>query len=249
MKQRLELPGRKRPYIMAHRGNRVLCPENTLAAFKQAFKDGADIIETDLHLSKDDEYICIHDDTLDRTTDKVGAIAALTVAEIKEASANNQMHGFEKERVPLLHEVTAILPPDVALALELKSDRFLEMETCERLIRMLDEVRVLNRTIFLSFSMERLQTIKQVQKDLPIGWITMRELKPPKDVEMVGVSYPLLWANPLYVSIAHRRGILVCPLDLEPEKRLKSYLRRGCDAVITDNSATTMRKLMRLGAR
>ena len=43
---KLSLPDRTKPYVMAHRGNRVLCPENTLASFQQAFKEGADILET-----------------------------------------------------------------------------------------------------------------------------------------------------------------------------------------------------------
>ena len=45
----LSLPGRAKPYVMAHRGNRVLCPENTLSAFLKAFEEGADILETDLY--------------------------------------------------------------------------------------------------------------------------------------------------------------------------------------------------------
>jgi glycerophosphoryl diester phosphodiesterase len=59
---------------MAHRGNRVLCPENTLAAFRQALADGADILETDLHLTADKEFVCIHDATVDRTTNGSGAV-------------------------------------------------------------------------------------------------------------------------------------------------------------------------------
>ena len=59
----LTLPGRTKPYVMAHRGNRVLCPENTLASFSKAFEEGADILETDLHLSADGVFMCIHDAT------------------------------------------------------------------------------------------------------------------------------------------------------------------------------------------
>ncbi|HZK60580.1 MAG TPA: glycerophosphodiester phosphodiesterase family protein, partial [Anaerovoracaceae bacterium] len=72
---------------MAHRGNRQLCPENTLAAFRQAIIDGADIIETDLHLSADGVFICIHDETLDRTTNAQGLVAKKTLKELKSKSA------------------------------------------------------------------------------------------------------------------------------------------------------------------
>ena len=46
---------------MAHRGNRVACPENTLASFRRALEDGADILETDLYVSADGTFVCIHD--------------------------------------------------------------------------------------------------------------------------------------------------------------------------------------------
>ena len=71
----LTLPGRRKPYVMAHRGNRVACPENTLAAFRRALADGADILETDLHVAADGQFVCIHDGTLDRTTNGRGLVA------------------------------------------------------------------------------------------------------------------------------------------------------------------------------
>ena len=70
---------RPKPLLMAHRGNRVLFPENTIAAFRQAINDRADILETDLHLSSDDEFICIHDASVDRTTNGVGEVNDLSL--------------------------------------------------------------------------------------------------------------------------------------------------------------------------
>ena len=72
------LAGKRKPLVMAHRGNRELFPENTLPAFRRAWQEGADIIETDLHLSRDGEFMCIHDSTLDRTTCGDGPVAART---------------------------------------------------------------------------------------------------------------------------------------------------------------------------
>ncbi len=243
MQRKLEIPGKKKPYLMAHRGNRAFCPENTLVSFQHAFEDGADILETDLHLSKDGQFICIHDATLDRTTDGSGKIADLTVAEIKKVSAFNHRAGFEKERIPLLAETAAILPPDVALALELKSDCFLEEKICRQLVAELKNAGILDRTIVLSFSAPRIFTVRKVEKDMPIGLITMKKIFPPADVDMVGPFFPILWANPWYIHAAHRTGMLVCPLDPAPEPRLAGYLKRGCDAIITDNPTVT-RKAM-----
>jgi len=243
MQRKLEIPGKKKPYLMAHRGNRTECPENTLVSFRHAFQDGADILETDLHLSKDGQFICIHDGTLDRTTDGSGKIADLTVAEIKSVSAFNHMTGFEQERIPLLAETAAILPRNVALALELKSDCFLEENICQQLVAELKNAGILDRTIVLSFSAPRVFAVRKVEKDMPVGLITMKKIFPPADVDMVGPFFPILWANPWYIHAAHRAGILVCPLDPVPEPRLAGYLKRGCDAIITDNPAIT-RKAM-----
>jgi len=246
MQRKLEISGKEKPYLMAHRGNRVLCPENTLASFKQAIWDGADILETDLHLSKDEQFVCIHDATLDRTTDSSGAIADLTVAEIKKVCASNHMPGFEKERVPLLSEVATILPPNVALALELKTDRFLEDKVCEMLWKELQKYGISNRSLVLSFSAERVLCAKKISNAIPIGLITMKRLKPPEGFDMVGPFFPILWLNPAYIQSAHRKGMLVCPLDTTPEPRLAHYLKKGCDAIISDNPAVTRKAIDKL---
>src|SRR5512136_2944979 len=106
--RQLNIPGRPKPYVMAHRGNQVACPENTLAAFRRALADGADIIETDLHLTADGVFVCIHDGMVDRTTDGHGAVAEMTLAQIKTLSASCGRPEFAAERVPTLAETAAL---------------------------------------------------------------------------------------------------------------------------------------------
>src|SRR5512143_2830398 len=84
----LALPGRTKPYGMAHRGNRTACPENTIAAFRRALEGGADVLETVLWLSPDGVFVCIHDATLDRTTDGKGPVEERTAAGLKALSAS-----------------------------------------------------------------------------------------------------------------------------------------------------------------
>ncbi|MBU4002022.1 MAG: glycerophosphodiester phosphodiesterase, partial [Proteobacteria bacterium] len=167
------LTGKKKPYIMAHRGNPTVCPENTLASFQQAVEDGADIIETDLHLSKDGEFVCIHDATVDRTTDGHGPVADKTLEELRKLKAGCGFEGFSRESIPSLKEVISILPADVALALELKIDGFLEEEICGRLVDLLKESRILERTLIISFSLPRTQAMKAVEPGILTGWITL----------------------------------------------------------------------------
>lgn len=241
----LAIPGKPKPYLLAHRGNRVRCPENTLAAFRQALADGADALETDLHLTADGVFVCIHDATVDRTTDGAGPVAGMTLAELRQLSASYGRPEFQSERTPTLAELASLLPADVALALELKTDRFLEPAICQRLVDELRAAGVLERTVILSFSLARVQAVQAAAPDLPIGWITLSRPWPTKGVQLLGPLWPLLLLNPLYPWLAHRRGQLVAPLDPTPDRRLWLYKLLRCDAVLSDDPASTRAALSR----
>lgn len=230
---------------MAHRGNRAACPENTLASFRRALEDGADVLETDLHLSSDGVFVCIHDPTLERTTDGTGPVEARTLAELKALSASCGRTEFAGERIPTLAELAAILPPDRGLALELKSDRFLDPAVGRRLGEELEGFGVLGRSVVLSFSRARLDATRLGAPGLPSGWITLKEARPAGGVELLGPWWPLLLVNPLFVALAHRRGQAVAPLDPAPGSRLWLYRLLGCDAVLTDDPEKTLRQLGR----
>lgn len=235
----LTIPGRKKPYVMAHRGNNVLCPENTMASFKQSFQDGADILETDLQLSKNDQFICIHDGSIDRTTDGTGLVSDYTSEELKHFSAYYGREEFKSERIPLLTELAAILPPDIALALELKSDRFLEDETCQRLIDILTTTGIRNRTFVISFSKARVLCLHRLAPDIPAGLITMSGYSPDHEMQIIGPFWPLVLLNPFYIRQVRKNKQIVCPLDPTPDKRLWIYEKMKVDAVLTDNPQKT----------
>jgi glycerophosphoryl diester phosphodiesterase len=239
----LNPPGKSKPYVMAHRGNRVACPENTLAAFRRALDDGADILETDLRLSSEGVFVCIHDAKVDRTTNGTGAVSKMTLREIKTLSAANGRSEFEAERIPTLAELTEILPPDVPLALELKADQFLVADVCRRLASELDRARVRERTVVLSFSLARLVTMRSIAPDIPIGWITLTRAVPLRGVQFLGPLWPLMILNPFYVRLAHLRGQMVGPLDPTPDSRLWLYRWLGCDVVLSDDPGATIQAL------
>jgi glycerophosphoryl diester phosphodiesterase len=75
------------PVVIAHRGGARLRPENTLAAFDYAVALGADALECDVHVSRDGEVVVIHDDTVDRTTNARGPVAAYTARELQQMDA------------------------------------------------------------------------------------------------------------------------------------------------------------------
>ena len=169
----------------------------------------------------------------------------MTVAQLQSYSASYGRAGFEAERIPTLREFLEIVPPHIAIGLELKSDAFLEQRVCERLLQLLYEAEAADRAFVLSFSRERLEAVRRYAPELGTGLITLFRLLPDSGGEFTGPLWPALFANPFYVMIAHRRGQLVCPLDPTPEPRLWYYRLIGCDAVLSNNPAKTLRALGR----
>lgn len=239
----LEFTSRPKPYIMAHRGNRSVCPENTLVAFQRAFAEEADILETDLRRTADGVFVCIHDETVNRTTDGHGYVAEKTLAELKMLDAGFGHLQYAGQRIPTLAELACILPAATFLALELKSDDFLQPAVCRTLAAELSKLGIAERTVFVSFSLPRLHTMQAAVPGVRAGWITIKGLFPARGMQMAGPYWPLLLANPLFVLIAHLRRQVVCPLDPTPEPRLWLYRLLGCDAVLTDDPGKTRRAL------
>lgn len=111
------------PLIIAHRGASGHAPENTLAAFKLAWEQGADGIEGDFHLTRDGRIICLHDaDT--RRTAPGGAPLTVRQSTLDELRALDvgvwKGEAFRGERIPTLDEVMAIVPAGKRLFLEVK---------------------------------------------------------------------------------------------------------------------------------
>ena len=79
-----------RPLVFAHRGGAKLAPENTMPAIDNGMSLGADGLEIDVQLSADGIPVVIHDQTLDRTTDRTGPVSALTAAELARVDAGFQ---------------------------------------------------------------------------------------------------------------------------------------------------------------
>ena len=99
--------------IIGHRGAAALAPENTLASFRLAVRLGVDAVELDVQRSGH-ELVVIHDDRVDRTTDGTGRVADLPFEALRRLDAG------DGERIPTLEEVLEVVPPSVAVNVELK---------------------------------------------------------------------------------------------------------------------------------
>jgi glycerophosphoryl diester phosphodiesterase len=113
------------PLVIAHRGDSAHRPENTLASFSSALEVGAELVELDVHLTRDDHVVVIHDATLERTTNGSGRVIEQTLAEIRALSAGYPARfgdAYAGERVPLLAEVLGLVEGRARAMIELKHE-------------------------------------------------------------------------------------------------------------------------------
>jgi len=242
---------RQRPLIMAHRGDAVHAPENTFASFRLALQAGVDLLETDLWITADDVLVCHHDRTLDRTTDRSGAIPDLTLQEVKAAHVIGSYCGaydpasYPGERVPTLDELLDLVPAEVGMALELKDPRLGQPRYAAQLVDQI-QARIEARTVLLlSFDAGLLWVARMATPEVWIGKIGMFSPIPLFRGDGIGTTYPALRLNPLYMWIAHLQKLWVCPLDPSPDEHLPRYLRMGVDAVLSHDPAKTREALRR----
>jgi glycerophosphoryl diester phosphodiesterase len=140
---------------IAHRGGSQLRPENTVVAFDHAVALGADALECDVHLSRDNELVVIHDATLERTTNGSGPVAARTAAELAQVDAAfhfDPAGGYPFRArgigVPRLHDVL-VRYRDRPVIVEIKGE---DSRTAERLVALIREHDAADRVVVGGFS-------------------------------------------------------------------------------------------------
>ena len=110
------------PLIVAHRGASYDAPENTLAAFRLGFQQGADAIEGDFRLTKDGHVVCAHDARTKRVGDRDLEVEKSTLAQLQKIDIGTwKSPTFAKERVATLADVLAVVPRGKRAFLELKT--------------------------------------------------------------------------------------------------------------------------------
>jgi len=107
----------------AHRGAMKTHPENTIPAFNAAVNAGAQMIEFDVWLTKDNKMVVLHDSKVDRTTNGQGKVSDLTLAEIKKLDAGSwKAAGFAGVQIPTFQEVLDVMPYNIWLNVHIKGD-------------------------------------------------------------------------------------------------------------------------------
>jgi glycerophosphoryl diester phosphodiesterase len=161
------------PKFIAHRGASADAPENTLAAFRLAWQQGADGIEGDFYQTVDGAVVCIHDPTTKRTAGKDVSVKTSTLAELRALDVGAwKGKGFQGEQIPTLAEVLDVLPPDKWFFLEIKDTKGI----VPAIATILEEKKANpEKVVLISFSGD---VVKECREKIPgYGTCLISELK------------------------------------------------------------------------
>ncbi|MEU2082934.1 glycerophosphodiester phosphodiesterase family protein [Streptomyces albus] len=210
---------------VGHRGVMGVEPENTLRSFVRAEREGLDVIELDLHLSKDGALVVMHDADVARTTDGSGPISAFTLAELRELDAG------EGERVPVFDEVVDAVRSPLQAEIKDRAAARVLAETIER--RGLHD-----RVTVISFHAEALRETRSHLPDIPLVLVAGRSspTAPERAAELGAgmISLDLRHVDQDIVDRAHSAGIQVISWTVNTDEELARARTLGLDGVVTD---------------
>lgn len=140
-----------------------------MAAFRQAYYDGADSIELDVSKTKDGKLVVIHDDTVDRTTNGTGAVKNLTLEEVQKLDAGAWKGPLHVgERAPELGEVLEWAKDKIHVTIEVKRATAAE-SSGEELVGIIRDRNVSNQVSVMSFNHEFVERVEAQAPDLDTG--------------------------------------------------------------------------------
>ncbi len=161
--------------LAAHRGDRKNCPENTMPAFKSAYEAGVDMIETDIHITRDGELVLIHDRSVCRTTGVERFVTDMTLDEVKALDAGSWFSNeFERVKVPTVREFMEwVVPTNLLVNWELKDyPAEVGVETAhdsvDKLLMLIREYGMESRSMLNSFSRQVLEYAHKQAPELPV---------------------------------------------------------------------------------
>jgi glycerophosphoryl diester phosphodiesterase len=233
--------------LIAHRGasGNGHAPENTLAAFQEAINIGVDCVECDVHCTKDDQIVVIHDSSLNRTTNMKGFIKEMTLSEIRNADAGSWFdQKFKEERIPTLKELLELTKGNVITVIEIKADNI-----TDKVIRDVETSEAISEVVIQSFYPAAVKAVHEIKPEIPKallvgGAIPIRRLTSILElihnVSKIGASMLNLSSNiitPKLVKESHKRGISVWAWTVDDEIEMKKLEDMGVDGITSNYPA------------
>ena len=259
------------PRIVAHRGDSARFPENTLEAFLSAYAMGVDVIETDVHLSKDGVLVIWHDRTLDRNTDGSGMIEDHTLAELKQFDAgfsfshdDGQTYPFRGKGIRLctLEEALKACPAQrFNIDLKTKSEAIVDV-----FIQVIRANHATRRVVGASFHLSNLKSLRKKAPEI-LTSLTTTEVVPLLLLQKLGLLPTLPFKKrlmifqvpvrqkfitvitPRFIKAMHKRGAIIQVWTINEEKEIRRLFELGVDAVMTDKPTLTFQVARQMGIR
>jgi len=217
---------------IGHRGAKGLEPENTLRSFSKAIDLGVDMIEFDVHLTKDKKVVVIHDDKLDRTTNGKGLVKEKSLKEIKK------LYAGKRERIPTLEETLDSVAKRVKVNIELKGE-----ETAESVSKIIDEYLKnkkwpLGYFFVSSFDYQELEDFKKFQPKVKLGIIAEDKktdfLKSAKRLRVFSINLSMELINKKLVKNLHGKGFKIFVWTVNKKSDIRKMRLLEIDGIVSD---------------
>lgn len=244
-KQTVRLGSPDDPVVIAHRGFSDETPENSMAAFRRALRAGVDMIELDVRLSADNQFVVMHDRRVDRTTDGHGHVADFAADELC-ALDNGSWYSrrFARQRVPLLRDVLPMTAGGTGLNIEIKPDvrSTNGVPAVELVLELARSTRALHRIVFSSFNHRMMRDLKRIDAGAVTGVLfnpiknfrrSPAQLAAHAEADIFICSKYQLTGE--VVNDAHRDGVRVYVYGVHTERDVRRALHLGVDGLIANN--------------
>lgn len=225
--------------IIAHRGYSGIAPENTLVAFKKAIEVGADYFELDVHKTKDDVLVVIHDKTVNRTSsnNKKGEISKLNYSDLEDMHVGFSTkfgNQYSNEKIPTLEEALLLAKGKIKVCVEIKEEN-IERQVAE----LLQKVNMTNEVIVFSFSKQTVLDIEKINPSIETLFLksyadlnTLDFIK-ENSINAIGVGRNMEMTKK-FISYAHQNNIKVFIWTVNKEKDIKKLINLNIDGIITN---------------
>lgn len=231
--------------IYGHRGAKGEAPENTLAGFQHAYRQGIRHFEMDIQLSSDGVPVVVHDHTVDRTTEAEGRISAFTAAQLGQLDARqNGANWPTPVGIPTLDAVFEACPDFTHMQLEVKKDSRPRLNAlCNRLVETVHRHHWQHRLTVTSSDIWFLQAVKRRDRNISTGLVTDRRFPNPiKTAVNLGCNYLCLkWTlcSAKLAETAHRNNLHLSVWTVNRIHDMLALEEKGVDSIITDFPTST----------
>lgn len=233
------------PLVLAHRGANKVAPQNTLPAFQKAIDFNADGLETDVHLSADGHIVICHNYTIDETSNGVGRIDEMTLAQLKSYDFSSYFSKeFKGVSLPTLPELLDLTRNMKLINIEIKPPQK-DCDLVKKVVETIHEYGIAGNTIVSCFDPECIRLVKEMDSDVKTG-LLYEDDELGNEIMTFGVARYCKQLNadaahPHRKLITHKDvielhnlGIAVNPWTVNMEEEIIRFVNWGCDALISD---------------